>query len=78
MAPFPRTLAELEAAGYTRNCYTRCRGCGEAIEFWNTPKGGRIPMETMPTPESRAEAHFATCPHAAEFRKQPRRAPESE
>jgi hypothetical protein len=72
MASFPTTRAELEAAGYSRNCYTRCKGCTKAIEFWNTPNGAHIPMEHMPDPDSPAESHFVSCPNAAQFRKEPR------
>jgi hypothetical protein len=66
---FPASRAEMELAGYSRNCYAVCRGCGKAIEFWNSPKGSRLPMERMPLPESPATSHFATCPRANDFRK---------
>jgi hypothetical protein len=69
--PFPATLAALEAAGYTRMVYTRCSGCGAAMEFWRTPGGKRIPMNPMSSPEAEAVSHFATCTSAAKFRKPP-------
>jgi hypothetical protein len=67
--PFPATLAELEAAGYTRSSYTRCAGCKAPMENWRTPAGKTIPMNPMVNPEDKAVSHFATCPKAAEFRK---------
>lgn len=70
---FPETLAGLKAAGYERDYYTRCRGCGAAMEWWATPNGNHIPMNPMPQPDSPAISHFATCVKAEQFRKEPRR-----
>lgn len=70
---FPTTCAELTAQGYERGCYSRCKGCKESIEWWTTPSGQRIPMNFMPAPESPAVAHFATCPKAHQFKKEPHR-----
>jgi hypothetical protein len=66
---FPATRAEMEAAGYSLNEYTRCKGCQRLMEFWNTPQGRRIPMNPMTDPESPAVSHFTDCPKAGEFRK---------
>jgi hypothetical protein len=66
---FPPTRDKMEEAGYKRKCYTRCQGCRKSIEFWSTPAGKTLPMETMPDAESEAVSHFATCPDAARFRK---------
>jgi hypothetical protein len=67
--PFPKTRDEMEKAGYTRDIYTRCKGCQQSIEFWITPAGRKIPMDFMRDPETPAISHFATCPKAAQFRK---------
>ncbi len=70
---FPTTRAELEAAGYERSSYSRCKGCGMAMEWWTTPNGKPIPMDSMAQPDSPAVSHFATCLDANRFRKEPQR-----
>jgi hypothetical protein len=74
----------------------RCRSCGAVIEWAETPKGKRIPVNYDPDPAGnlwlqdvgprviaqpvkkgeephasvpRYTSHFATCPHAASFRR---------
>ena len=66
---YPRTRAEMEERGYVRRAYTRCNGCGAAMEFWRTPSGKHQPMDVMPDPESKATSHFVTCPKALQFKK---------
>lgn len=66
---FPATLAALEAEGYKRQYYTRCRGCNAPMEWWKTPAGKMLPMEVMSAPDAPAISHFANCPKAAQFRK---------
>jgi len=68
---FPATRKAMEAAGYTRTCYTRCQACATPIEFWSTGQG-MIPMETMPLEDSPAITHFAKCTDAARFRRRSR------
>ena len=63
---FPRTKAELEAAGYRYNNTGQCSACLRAIEWWWTPKGRKLPFDVE------AEAmvpHFASCPQVSKFRK---------
>lgn len=67
--PFPRTREALEESGFIRKAYTRCQGCGAAMEFWRTKTGKSLPMDPMPNPDSRAASHYATCPFAERFRK---------
>lgn len=67
--PFPATREAMEAEGYLRGCYSRCRGCNRPMEFWRTPAGKMIPMDPMDQPDSEAVSHFATCPNATQFRK---------
>jgi hypothetical protein len=67
--PFPQTMRELEDGGYRFNGHGRCRGCGEHIEWWFTPEGGRMPFNMMPEADSQPISHFATCPEAERFRK---------
>ena len=65
--PFPKTLDELTAAGYRFEGHAHCAGCGALIEWWITPNNKRMPMDV--TDGRKAEAHWATCPKAAQFRK---------
>ena len=68
--PFPKTRAEMEAAGYVRDGHEVCKGCGAEMQFWITPERQKaIPMNPMAHPTSEAITHFATCPMAAQFRK---------
>jgi hypothetical protein len=74
--PFPETREAMEDAGYKRGCYSRCRGCKRPMEWWTTPTGKRIPMDPMDHPDSAAISHFATCPEAGRFKKEPHKAHE--
>jgi hypothetical protein len=67
--PFPKTFAELKAAGYRFDNHAACRGCKVQIEWWFTPKGGKMPFDLMPNDDSPAITHFSTCPHAEDFRR---------
>lgn len=63
--PFPKTETELRAAGYEPPMMsTKCTGCGAEIEFWRTPKGKQIPLDS-----GTLEPHWSTCPKAEHFRK---------
>jgi hypothetical protein len=68
--PFPKTLDELTAAGYVFLDHATCRSCGEDIEFWQTPRGKKMPMNPMNKGTDEAKSHFATCPDAPLFRNQ--------
>ena len=65
--PFPETIDELKAAGYKFLNDSNCRGCGFAIEWWETPKGKKMPMDVLA--DGTCESHWGTCPKAKEFRK---------
>lgn len=64
---FPETTAELSKAGYRFMNEANCRGCGSAIEWWETPRGKRMPMDVDAS--GNAESHWANCPDAKQFRK---------
>jgi len=66
---FPPTREALKTAGYRFDNHASCRGCHEEIEWWFTPKGGKMPFNLMPTGDSPAVTHFSTCPNAEEFRR---------
>ena len=52
---FAKTLAELKEKG--------------SIEWWTTPNGKKIPMNSMERSEDEAIAHWTTCVEADTFRK---------
>ena len=71
---FPVTSDDLKAAGYEYDNDSMCRGCGEPIEWWITPKGKKMPMTVKvtatvqhSTPDVR-EPHWANCSAADQFR----------
>jgi len=65
--PFPETTDQLVRAGYKFDNHASCRGCGAAIEWWYTPRGKKMPFDV--DEDGNAEAHFANCPNAKDFRK---------
>jgi hypothetical protein len=67
--PFPKTADEMKSQGYIFDNDAVCRGCGEDIEWWITPRGKKIPMNPMPRGSSEAVAHWSTCSDAPLFRK---------
>jgi len=67
--PFPKTLDELKSAGYKYDNDATCRGCGDPIEWWITPNGKPIPMNSMDKGSDPAMAHWATCSERDCFRK---------
>lgn len=66
---FAKTLDELKARGYQFKDYAVCRGCGDDIEWWDTPSGKHIPMNPMQRGSDEAVAHWATCTEQDSFRK---------
>jgi hypothetical protein len=66
--PFPKTLDEMTAAGYSFENSAICKGCGEDIEWWTTPTGKKIPMNPMYRGIFAAVSHWATCADAPSFR----------
>lgn len=67
--PFPETRGKLIDAGYSFVDTKTCK-CGAKMELWRTPKNEFIPMHPMSDDDAKAESHFATCPQAAQFRRQ--------
>ena len=66
---FPKTLDEMTQAGYKFLNHATCKGCGDEIEWWETPTGKKIPMNPMERGVSPSVAHWATCPEQDSFRK---------
>ena len=69
---FPQTFDEMKPRGYKFDNDAECRGCGDAIEWWTTPNGKKIPMNPMTSGASPAVAHWSTCSDAPDFRKDKR------
>lgn len=67
--PFPKTRDELVAQGYKFSNHTRCKSCQETIEFWETPRGKKMPFDHMQESSSPTISHFSTCQEADLFRK---------
>ena len=44
-----------------------CRSCGETIVWCFTAKGRKMPVD-VPMDGAPTSSHFATCPHAGEWR----------
>jgi len=62
--PFPTTPEGLIAAGYKKMNTSHCQSCNAEMQWYETPRGKKIPMNA-----GTAIAHFSTCPNAKEFRK---------
>jgi len=66
---FPKTRDEMIAQGYQYDNHADCRGCGENIEWYTTPRGKKMPFNHMQGGDSEVIAHFTTCPKADSFRR---------
>jgi hypothetical protein len=67
--PFPANAEAMRAEGYRFLNHAECSGCHAPIEWWLTRESRHIPMDLMPTPQSPAKAHWATCSKASQFKK---------
>ena len=75
----PTQKADLEAMGYVFDNEAKCRGCGEDIEWWITPRGKKMPMSVKAVRERDSPispilrwervVHWADCPKADSFRR---------
>jgi hypothetical protein len=66
--PFPTTLDELRNGGYKFENDSHCRGCGASIEWFETPKGKKMPFDV--DEKGNVESHFSSTPKANDFRKE--------
>jgi hypothetical protein len=77
--PLPEKREDLVAMGYVFDNEAHCRGCGEAIEWWITPKGKKMPMSVKevkkeengffaPVEKLILIPHWTTCPNADDFK----------
>ena len=67
--PFPPTRDALVAGGYVFSNHARCKGCGQEIEWWTTPRGRKMPLNLMQEGSSAAASHFSDCPDEPLFRR---------
>lgn len=80
----PEKLEDLKAMGYVFDNEGTCRGCGEPIEWFITPRGKKMPMSVIPldakgepiigasvvpVKEYVRRPHWSNCPNAADFRR---------
>jgi hypothetical protein len=65
---FPTSLDEMRQQGYKFEGDGECKGCGDPIEWWTTPRGKKMPCN-----HGTATPHWTTCTEADSFRgdKQP-------
>lgn len=61
---YPTTIEEMKQQGYKFSGEGECRSCGADIEWWETPRGKK-----MPTNHGTAEPHWSTCPSANQHRE---------
>ena len=76
--PIPDKREDLIAMGYHYENDSTCRGCGQPIEWWTTPRKKKMPMTVKAVqPDGLFETserfvrvpHFGECPALAQFRK---------
>jgi hypothetical protein len=70
MSDHCETKYEMLRAGYKFLGKSKCKSCTAPIEWWQTGRGKKIPLD--PTPESEhapVRPHWATCPHADQHRQ---------
>jgi uncharacterized Zn finger protein (UPF0148 family) len=65
----PNTREDLLKQGYQVTGNGDCRSCGMPIQWFRTPSGKPAPYDPMPTLQSPARSHFATCTRALEHRR---------
>lgn len=65
---FPKTLDELKTFGYKFLNDASCRNCGADIEWYETPRGKKIPMNAMDKGNSPAVPHWKSCSEPEGFK----------
>jgi hypothetical protein len=55
--------------GYKFSNHGLCKSCQAEIEWYETPRGKKMPFNLMPVGSSPAVTHFSDCPEADLFRK---------
>jgi hypothetical protein len=65
---FPKNERELGLAGYRMETERACSKCRQTIRMWRTPSGRLMPMDVPSAEGADIVTHFATCPHASEYK----------
>jgi len=67
--PIPNRRDDLTSFGYSFLNLSHCSGCNAPIEWWNTPKGKKMPFDVRTTAGVEAlEPHWGNCRVADRFR----------
>ena len=70
----PATEDELRAGGWSMVASRPCRLCKMPLDFFRTLTGSLMPCEMILDGNVRKYvSHFATCPHADQFKKKPQK-----
>lgn len=67
--PFPANRDAMVGSGYKFSNHARCKSCMAEIEWWETPRGKKMPFNLMQDGISPAVTHFTDCPDADLFRR---------
>jgi hypothetical protein len=65
---FPTTIGSAVKRGFSYQGPGKCKACGAALDWWKTPSGKKMPTDSS---DVEFKSHFATCPHADQFRRKP-------
>lgn len=58
---FPQNRDEMVARRYKFSNHSKCKRCGQEMEWWETPNGKKMPFNLMLEPGDPAVTHFNTC-----------------
>ena len=72
----PYNRKEMLRAGYKLLSGSTCKGCGAAIEWWQSTHGSKLPFDLAAGELDQAVTHWKTCPKADEFSGSKRSAPQ--
>jgi hypothetical protein len=63
----PDNRKDLESFGYSKLGDSHCSGCGDPIEWWETPRKKKMPFTVKE--DGSLVPHWATCTKADQFRR---------
>lgn len=68
MPDYPQTRHDMVRAGYKHLGNGVCKGCSADIEWWETAKKKKLPMNRIVNDHDLAKTHWETCPNSKEFK----------
>jgi len=72
--PLPDTRQDLEDVGYKYSGSGVCRGCGMLMQWFDTPRGKKMPFSVVAGHEDSdpeiIEPHWGVCTKQAQFRRE--------